>query len=804
MFIEQSGGQWSPQLSWREKLAHFFADKKMIRVVAVVLAVFLLAAIALIYWLVTVNKKHLATSPSVNNASSNQLPTLGRLPGGTASSSNQTPIKAETLYFGDFYHPLSDNLTPKASGLALPTNIKQLAANYYPVDREISLVNAFTEINKNGFAIIDNPYAKTANDFYGVYALLNQKNLSYVVTDDFLLYYYQNALKNIFKTVESEVFYKEFWDINKQLFATADQRYRDRYAKVGLLNDPVLEGLRLEAVYFGTMLEILTPKPKQILSGSKDSVQSPDYYQNFFSDQESKDYSFVPPDYLADTISKEMDLINKGAKVGPPVRSPALLYTRDYSEFTVPKEYQTNAKLNNFYLATKWANSLFPLYYQGPDCPDCLLDHEDWTINQAAAHLIARDLDANQDLKNRWAKIYKVLSFFNNLRSELTYLDYDQIFTQMFGSPAPAADGQQPAARTIEDVFDVANANRDQELIALRDKIAARTFDPSKGGLDRSTIEGKKYSGMRMLQVAFDPTMYVYNQLIYDPVGLKLNYNSKIKDPQDITSCPVSNQSANRCRAFGLDIINAVFDEPIKSTYFTTNTDYQYYDNQAPLIRSHFTSFDALNWHNNLYWTSLDLSRQMLNNMRLANFPYTQTDAWTDLNLSAAEGAMLNAQLPVDRWALAIKKDTGLVNDQSIVKYNYVEPNLKLINELIADSQMVFDVFTGLGIVNSNDSDFGQLLSDLNNVKALEIKELNGDDFYYNDWTFLNEFTGRYYLTSTANKQITLNFTAPSGHQSKQLKQSIDGVKLIVAAYHHQGRDLIAVGPVFNYQEVSN
>jgi len=813
MFIGEPGDQWSPKLSWRQKLSNFFADKKAVRVMTVVLAVSLLLGIALIYWLVEMNKRNLKVVPSGEVQSSSQLPNLGRLDGGGDVDGQQPKIKAETLFFGNFYHQINEKITPKANGLALPTNIKQIASNYYPVDRQISLVNAFEQINKEGFAVIDNPFPKEANDFYAIYDFLNQKNLSYIVTNDFLIYYYQNALRNIFKTVEAEVFYPEFWEINKQMFEVADKRYRDRYAKVGVLNDPVLEGLRLESVYFGTMLEILKPKPKQILSASKDSVQERDYYKNYFSSQEAEYYSFTPPDYLADTIAKEMTLINRGIRNDKANRSPALLYTRDYREFAVPKEYLSNSRLNNFYLANVWANSLFPLYYKSADCPDCLLDREDWVINQAAAHLIARDFNANQDLKNRWAKIHKVIAFFSNLRNELTYLDYQQSFIGLFGDPDSeeskkwVQDEKNPSQapyKTIEDIFDFANQNRDKDLATLQAKIGAYSFNIYKGGLDRRTPEGKQYSGMRMLTVSFDPTEYVYNQLIFDKVGPHLNFDYKIKDYENVTTCVGTGRVTSRCRAFGLDIINAVFDEPIKSSYFIKNTNYKYYGNQAPVIRSHFNGFDALNWNNNIYWASLDLSRQMLNNRRIDNFPYTQTDAWANANLDTALGVMLNSQLPVDPWSLAIKKSTPIAAEESIVKYNYVEPNLRLVDELIAKTQMVFDVFVGLDLVKSNNNEFNQMVSDFSNLKSIVIKELNGEDFYFKDWTFLNEFTGRYYTDSSGNKLIKISFKVPNSNQVKSLKQSISGVKLMVAAYHHQGRDLIAVGPIFNYKEVSD
>lgn len=812
MFVEKFDGVEQAKPNWKNQLANFWSNKKVLRLIGIILLSTVILGLAAILWLVESNKNKLPKSSQPKDVDVSQLPNLSLTPDSPVAIEGGLLSKAEALFFGNFYHPLSESINPLAKGLTLPINIKQQVANYYPTDRQISLEPYFEAINQNGFVVIDNPFAKEADDFYGLYNLLISKNLPFIVTNDFLIYYYQNSLKNIFKTIEAEVFYKEFWHLSKQMFDLADSRYRERYAKVGVLNDPVLEGLRLEAVYFGTMLEILKAKPKQILTASKDSVQDKDYYANFFSSQEAQIYDFTPPAYLSETIGQEMALIEKGSRNSQSNRSPAFLYTRNYRDFAVPKAYQTNAKLNNFYLAGLWANTLFPLYYRDADCTDCLLDKEDWTINQAAAHLIARDFAANQDWKNRWAKIYKTLSFINNLRTELTYLDYNQVFVEMFGDPAAEASQrwsagdriEQAPFRTVEDVFDFANADRDQDLTSLRDKIAARSFPVSKGGLNRQTNEGRIYSGMRLLQLSFDPTRYVYDQLLYEQVGPAMNFNTKVSDPENVTVCPQTNAPAARCRPFALDIINAVFDEPIRSDYFIKNTDYKTYGNQAPLIRNHFNSFDNVAWHDNLYWTSLDLSRHMLNNRRINNFSYTQSDVWTEYNLNVAAAGLLNSQLSVDRWNLMLKKDINQSGDSNVVTYSYVEPNVKLINELLAKTQMVFDVFVGLDLVKSNNDDFNQMLSDFKNIKNLQLKELAGEDFYLRDWTLLNEFVGRYYLSDIADKTVSLTFPVPDSRQIKVLKQSIDGVKLLVAVHHHQNRDLLAIGPVFNFKELGN
>lgn len=106
-------------------------------------------------------------------------------------------------------------------------------------------------------------------------------------------------------------------------------------------------------------------------------------------------------------------------------KSPVLLYQRDYRSFVVPEEYKSNAKLNNFYLNTKWLSSEFPLYYQDKnECPDCELDFDDWRVSMITSSFIAKDIFDSYELKNKWARIYKTLAFFKGLRGELTYVHY--------------------------------------------------------------------------------------------------------------------------------------------------------------------------------------------------------------------------------------------------------------------------------------------------------------------------------------------------------------------------------------------
>ena len=329
------------------------------------------------------------------------------------SAANGDLIKAENLSFAQFYRVEKDDFRPSASELKLPLEVKTEAANYYDLARKIDLEKYQNALNKDGLAVIDNPFTGTANNFYQTYDTLIKKDLPQLVTGDFLIYYFENRLKEAFKEVENNVFYQDLWKINKSFFDSASARYRKRRDRIGVANDPILEGERLEAAYFAVGLELLKPKDKQVSEtlGEKNEGK--------FSAKEAADFDFTVPDYLSEEVAREVKSITEAKEAA---RSPIFFYERDYRDFKIPSGYQKTARLANFYLASRWLNSVFPLYYRSADCRDCLVDKNDWLRSQIAAAFITRDFVDNQTLKNQWAKIYKILAFFRGCGSFNTFL----------------------------------------------------------------------------------------------------------------------------------------------------------------------------------------------------------------------------------------------------------------------------------------------------------------------------------------------------------------------------------------------
>ena len=56
-----------------------------------------------------------------------------------------------------------------------------------------------------------NKLSKELKDFYSAYTWLSSKQVPLLVTSDFLLHYHQNVTKQVFKDVEENIFYDNFY-----------------------------------------------------------------------------------------------------------------------------------------------------------------------------------------------------------------------------------------------------------------------------------------------------------------------------------------------------------------------------------------------------------------------------------------------------------------------------------------------------------------------------------------------------------------------------------------------------------------
>jgi hypothetical protein len=687
--------------------------------------------------------------------------------------------KSETLAFGSLYKSFTEPFDQKIKTIDLPLNVKSEVSNYYVIARKINIDAAVTNLNKNGFAIIDNPFAKESDSFFGIYSQLNQRGLPMLVTSDFLLYYYQNSLKNIYKDIEASYFYDNVWKVNKQMFEAANSRFQERQRKLGTRTDSLLEAERLEASYFATSLVLLSPKATQI------NVNEDLNDTRKFKPSEAKRYEFVVPSYLAEDITREIALIQEAKKTE---KSPVLLYTRSYSDFRVPDEYSNSAKLRNFYLASRWQSTLFPLNYKDETCTNCLLDKEDWTINQTAAYLISEDMSASQSIKNEWAKVYKVMSFFSGLRSGLTYLHYQAARQELF------------PGKTDEEIF---ATDAFKNLSTLQVKLQGIAFKLSEGGYNTQNSVERPLIGMRLLQTSYWPNQYIYNHLTNTSVGQHnrpKSSNGKISNY--FTSCLDSKKgSIERCRGIGFDILATITTETPLSTFIKDNIDYNGYNEQRTKLQQEFSAYNQGEWYVNNFWTTLSILKQFINE-KIPALAYTKTQAWKDRQISASLSALTALQLPTDEWQVnRLTPGKNLVTSSGDSKFHYVEAQNTLNDELVANTSMLFKALTELGVVQDTDAQFKDLLDKLKTVREITRQELKGEKLTANNYQFIVDLVSQYSVSKQGDRSTTVRFVNPATNEVKNLQQTIGPLKLLLIVYEENGQKVLVVGPVIHYKE---
>jgi hypothetical protein len=694
---------------------------------------------------------------------------LEKDPNAGVSGEKLNGIKAEDIMFGHFYEKAEDNFRPSAKTYPLPTNVKVEAENYYDVSRKIDLTNHVDELNRKGYKIIDNPY-RDADDFFSVYQKLVSDDVPIILTSDFLMYYYQNNLKNVFDEIERNTFYKNVWDIYKSLFDKASARYTERLSRLGISNDPILEGQRLETAYLAIVLKLLSPTPDQV------SEQRTLNNHSKFSKIEAINYDFVLPSFLEKDVSAELEQIRKIKRIN---RSPVMLYAKDYSVFEVPKEYRSDAKLNNFYLATKWLNSEFPLYFRADDCPDCLLDKNDWLINLASASYLAKDLSDNQANKNRWAIIYKFISYFSGLRQDLTYLEYDRALREIYGE-----------GYVIENIFSRKNFT-DVEIYKIQAKIADSKFSEIEGCYDRKN--GKNpLIGMRMLQEPYWPNDYIFEKLTVP--GLLTNTELKARREQ-LTAC-----GGQRCTGTALDVIG--LKVPLeRSEKYVRESNYQGYDNAVRGLRDYMSGFNVFTWNTNIYWSTLDTVYVSLNEDRSSYPIYMTGNEWfQEKELNSALGAWTNIHVPKDSYATVVTDQESFSSLRPVCDLpNFIEPKLDMLRENIARNNMLLDMMDVLNV--SRDSnlaalDIEEVNAKLEHVLDINKKILSGTLLNYSDCSFIEGLVNNRKVVETGKKSFQIRIGKYT------VTESLSGVKLLIAMFTHGEDNIIAIGPVFDYNEV--
>jgi len=759
-------------------------DRKKIILFISIIAAIILIIVAAGFLFFYLNRRNQPVEPSPINQNQTPTTTAGlpqTLP--TSQSINnqniQERLAKEKYFISAFYQPVEIKTSAKIPATELPIqDLKEKITNFRDFSRKINIDSRLDKLSANSFSVIENPFAKNTADWQSAYAAINEKNVPILITSDAALGLYQDTLQIVYKEIELEKFYPSLWQVLKDLFNQAKNRYDVRRQKFGIESDLITEANRLELAYLSVALKLLKPDQSQI----KESLTS---QQQFFSPFESELYAFAIPGYLINEVEAEIKLIDAKVKQA---RSPILLYQNNYAVYNIPAQYQISEKLKNYYLAITWLNQiLFPLNFKNDACPDCLLDEADQTLNFLTAIYLSNDLSQNQNLKNQWANIYKTIAFFKGLETDLTYLDYEAALKAEFGDNF-----------NLDEIFPEDLKQIKEKLNSIKSRLLAVKFP-----IALKSSGQPKDLGLRLLRNYHLMENKIFNELSGEGVGPYLGNLSEKNKPA--TACQAINKFS-RCFASVLDLFNALNNQTAAEILAQTkNSAYQNYPAILTKVRSEINEFDENTWHDNSYLSLLAATKD-LKSINLSGYPaFFQTPIWQKKSLEVALSAWTTTHREIKYEKTAPQSFVGL---PAYFGYGYIEPQFNFYADLLANARMIKNGFKTLQIINSGDRAYerlNNLENILNQILQISKKELENQELSAEDYDFINNFAKQInFVTGDVKKEnlqnifsLTVNFP-----NQKSVSETINGFKYLIVVYPDQtGRLFLAIGPILNYSE---
>ncbi len=698
---------------------------------------------------------------------------------------------AEKMDFAKHYSLDPLNIALNAPQYELPLQTNQIS-NYDLFSGEIQLSDdAFRLLEKNGFAVIDNPFDRKEEDIVQPYKTLAEAEIPIFVTTDSLLHLYHIQFDETLRQIEEREFYNLVWGISEQLLDSSMESYENS-------DGDLKEASRRDVAYFSVGLSLLQPKPEQVCQ-SENEWECTDAY---FEKGDLTRYSFEVPSYVRDDVEAELKLIDAHSGFAD---SPIFIYKEDYSQYVPRGHYTRSEKLKNYFRAFMWYGRMSTLLKGSEAIPpgttnpydqEGLISRYDARIQTTGACLIASEFANDGGLMGKWDRIYSVTAFYVGLSDDLGPYEYIAAMDSVFGGS-----------------FDPDNLN-DEMIGELKVKLTEYGSPKIYGGAGNCVAFTSEEAdqclnntaGFRLMGQRFIPDSYMFTNLvgIYTDV-----YQGDGKKPFTF----ITDGAGRPVRGFprGLDVMALLGSDRSRELLDELNdSNYKEYDRQYRELEDEFNSFDVAEWNKNLYWSWLFALKPLLDEPGAGYPTFMQTDAWQDKELTTALAS----------WA-ELRHDTILYAKQSYTMatsaapmeeekpvVGYVEPVPEFYNRLLALTRMTNSGLTEMDVLDGSSKrrleNLEGILARLVNIssKELENKELSKDDY-----DFIKNFGDNLGgviadVDDKAKKTTIIADVHTDGNTMQVLEEGVGYVDLIVVAYKlPDGRILVGAGPVMSYYE---
>jgi hypothetical protein len=335
-------------------------------------------------------------------------------------------------------------------------------------------------------------------------------------------------------------------------------------------------------------------------------------------------------------------------------------------------------------------------------------------------------------------------------------------------------------------------------LKKLRNKILEHQFLAVEGAFDRNDLSQRKKIGVRMLTDWYFPNDYILQELSYPNVSA---YKNEKIAKNNITACQDNKSSRMvRCNGFSLDIIALLDEKKLNSnSYYIENSSYSGYQEALYFLKTQINKFEKI-WHYNNYWKTLSLIKEYIQVDKNKQASFAKSADWDTKVLNTAVGFWVNFQLPLDKLNIYKKNQSYSMasGDKGVFDYNYIEPNLSLINEQLSNVNMIIKMFDLLKIsdeLRSSKVSLEELKVNLERMKGIMVKELNSEILNEEDLQFISLLALEFKSDQNNPKILKIS------NDKKTINYDISKAKLLITVTEVAEKKTFAVSPVFSYRE---
>ncbi|MDY9924715.1 DUF3160 domain-containing protein [Methanosarcina sp.] len=638
---------------------------------------------------------------------------------------------------------------------------------------------ALEKLKGNGFVVISNPYNPEEEDITTMYNRLGNEGQLIFVTSDTLLHLYHVQFDDSMSQVEQNELYDLLWELDNALLnASVEDHNR--------ASGEEKEAARRNAAYFAVALSLLQPKEEQMKE-----IENP-YDQGagtYFDPAARKKYQFEIPAFVKGDVEAELALIEAHEGFAP---SPTFLYKEDYSQYVPRGHYTRSEILKNYFKAFMWHGRMSMLLkgklIQAED------PEKEARIQTIQASLITSRLEENQDLLQKWDRLYAITAFYVGASDDLGPYEYMEAMETVFG-----------------------NGSRNFNITTmgeLKVELAGYRSPEIYGGTGSGTHEIiltaeqadellEDTKGFRFMGQRFIPDSYIFFRLT-GPYT-----NEYIGNQEHVPfTYRYSEYGNNRGFPRGLDAMALLGSE--RAVYWLdelNDSSYKNYSLRYNELDSEFSNFSAADWNRNLYWSWLYSLQPLLKDYDSGYPTFMQTDAWQDKELCTSLASWTELRHDTILYAkqsYGIEEELPVFGDKPV---GYVEPVPECYNRLLALTRMTAD---GLEEMDALDEDTGRRFESLESVleKLIEIseKELKNEELTEEDKYYIFEFGEIIKMSVDADEEARKTTLVADVHTEPNdelvLEEGTGYVDMVIVAYKlPDGRIFLAAGPVMSYYE---